>query len=279
VAQEPTEFWGELGIDPVEIALPGGSGFTLRAYRPVDAVTATDVSEREPEADLFTRRPDEPHDEDHLHEFEEELTRQALGEDAGAADSAGDTSVDLEPVDDSGEEEGGDEEAEQAAVEAEEVPLFLTNKGRLLVFKSAEGLVDFVKSDAPHDLRQLPEWGNLSSSISVDEVVPSEDDTYELDLVVENLRGGHDVWDAPLLLSAGEVARDVAYALRLEGVLTMLSPGAPLDDLDEALRAASAGGVGGFLAKRRVRKIGAQQASLGWRTVIGKISGVVDWRD
>jgi len=97
--------------------------------------------------------------------------------------------------------------------------------------------------------------------------------------VVENLRGGHDAWDPNLILSAGEVARDIAYALRLDGVLNVLSPGAPLDNLDEALRSATSGGVGGFLAKRRVRKIGAQQASLGWRTVIGKISGVVDWRD
>ena len=156
---------------------------------------------------------------------------------------------------------------------------FGRHKGKLLLFKSPEGLVGFVKSGAPHDLSQLPEWSELAATLSVDEVEPADDDTYELDLVVENLRGGHDAWDSNLVLSAGEVARDLAYALRLDGVRTMLSPGSPLDGLDEALRAASSGGVGGFLAKRRVRKIGAQQASLGWRTVIGKISGVVDWRD
>jgi hypothetical protein len=37
--------------------------------------------------------------------------------------------------------------------------------------------------------------------------------------------------------------------------------------------------VGGFFAKRRLKKIGAQQAALGWRTIIGKISAAVDWRD
>ena len=68
-------------------------------------------------------------------------------------------------------------------------------------------------------------------------VVPADDDRYELDLVVENLRGGRDAWDADLLISAGEVARDLAYALRLEAVRTALAPGSPLDDLDEALRA------------------------------------------
>jgi hypothetical protein len=295
VAEEPTEYWGALAMDPVEIALPSGSGFTLRAYRPSTEIEGTDVSEREPEEDPFAKPVSSPYDEDELPEFDEdELTRQALGasavdetdedEDETDEDEAGpdrgkrgkkadDTSVDLEPVAEE-DEPGAEEEPE-----AEEVPLFLSHKGKLLLFKSAEGLVKYVKSGGPNDLTQLPQWSELTSTLSVDEVEPADDDTYELDLVVENLRGGHDAWDPDLVLSAGEVARDLAYALRLDSVLTMLSPGAPLDDLDEALRAASSGGVGGFLAKRRVRKIGAQQASLGWRTVIGKISGAVDWRD
>jgi len=292
VAEEPTEFWGALAIDPVEIALPGGSGFTLRAYRSSTAVAGTDISEREPEDDPFTRRPgDDLLDED-LPDFDEdELTRQALSapesDDESGADrlvgdeggSTEDTSLDLEPIADSTDETAEADEADEAEPDVEEVPLFLSHKGRLLLFKSSEGLVDFVKSGAPNDLAQLAEWPELVKTITVDEVEAAEDDSYELDLVVENLRGGHDAWDPDLVLSAGEIARDVAYALRLDAVLKMLSPGSPLDGLDEALRAASSGGVGGFLAKRRVRKIGAQQASLGWRTVIGKISGVVDWRD
>jgi hypothetical protein len=289
VAEEPTEFWGALAIDPVEIALPGGSGFTLRAYRSSTGIEATDVSEREPDADPFTRKPGEDaFDEEDLPEFDEEqLTRLALAaeaeaegdEDSTKRSKTDDTSVDLEPISDEDDAAAAAAAKDEEAEDEEEVPLFLSHKGRLLLFKSTEGLVDFVKSGAPNDLSQLPEWTELTSTLNVDEVEPAEDDTYELDLVVENLRGGHDAWDPNLVLSAGEVARDLAFALRLDGVLTMLSPGSPLDNLDEALRAASSGGVGGFLAKRRVRKIGAQQASLGWRTVIGKISGAVDWRD
>ena len=96
---------------------------------------------------------------------------------------------------------------------------------------------------------------------------------------MENLRGGHDSWDPTLIIEAGEVSRDLAYALRLPAVLDMLSPGSSLDDLDEALRSTVDGGIGAFLGRRRVRKIGAQTASLGWRTIIGKISAAVDWRD
>jgi len=62
-------------------------------------------------------------------------------------------------------------------------------------------------------------------------------------------------------------------------VLNALASGSPLDDLDEALRASESGGVGGFFAKRKLRKIAAQQASLAWRTVIGKIAAAADWRD
>jgi hypothetical protein len=115
--------------------------------------------------------------------------------------------------------------------------------------------------------------------VTAKDVVPREEDTYELDLVVENLRGGSDVWDAPLILRAGEIARDLSFALRIDAVLVALSAGTPLDQLDEALRAAEGGGIGGMLARRRLRKIPAQQSSLAWRTIIGKISAAVDWRD
>ncbi|NUR28558.1 MAG: DNA primase, partial [Catenulispora sp.] len=190
MAEEPTEFWSGYAMDPVEIALPAGSGYTLRAYRTADAVTPTDVSEREPEENPFARKPDEPLEDEDLPDFDEdELTRQALGADAdedaetGKAADKGDTSVDLEPVDDEDEAGAADEEEEsedEAAAEAEEVPLFLTHKGKLLIFKSAEGLVDFVKSDAPHDLRQLAEWDEFAAAVTADEIEPADDDTYEL---------------------------------------------------------------------------------------------------
>src|SRR5262249_25480434 len=53
-SESADELWAAVRIDPVEIALPSGVGYTLRAYRPVDEVTPTDVSEREEE--LFPER-------------------------------------------------------------------------------------------------------------------------------------------------------------------------------------------------------------------------------
>ena len=48
--------WDELRIDPVEIALPAGTGFTLRAYRPASSLTPTDVTERDQDDPFLARR-------------------------------------------------------------------------------------------------------------------------------------------------------------------------------------------------------------------------------
>ena len=156
--------------------------------------------------------------------------------------------------------------------EVEEAVMLATD-GKLHLFRSAEGLVSFVKSDAEHDLAALDGWADLAEELRAEDVVPADDDEYGLDLVVENLRGGHDVWEPDLLIGAGEVARDIGFACGLDDVLTVLSSGSPLDSLDEGLRS------GGFLARRRLRKIGSEQAALGWRSVIGKISAAVEWHD
>ncbi|MGC4852081.1 DNA primase [Micromonospora sp. DT4] len=266
--------WEELRIEPVEIALPAGTGFTLRAYRPAGSLTPTDVTERDQDDPFLARRQ----------VIEEEGDESVVILDEGLAEEFAD-SDDEEPSrrrrDADADATDDDEEGEDATDEAddEEVPVFLSHRGKLLLFKTPESLVNFVRSGAPNDLSQLDSWHELSERVKPADIVPLDEDTYELDLVVENLRGGHDTWDSTLLIEAGEVARDLSYALRLPAVLDMLSAGSSLDDLDEALRATVNGGLGAFLGRRRLKKIGAQTASLGWRTIVGKISAVVDWRD
>lgn len=263
--------WADTRIDPVEIALPSGVGYTLRAYRLSTTLTPTDIGEREEDPfDSKAKHAVPEDDEDTVVILDDDFPGDEDDEDA------------TEEIERHGKHEREDEDAEEAAAEEEpdeEVPVFLSHKGRLLLFKSAESLVSFVRSGAPNDLAQIDTWSELRERLQPADVKPSDDDSYELDLVVENLRGGHDSWDLDLLIQAGEAARDLGYALRLRPVLTALAPGSPLDDLDEALRSAATGGLGGFRGRRRLKKIGAQQASLGWRTIIGKISAAVDWRD
>lgn len=289
-------FWAEVRIDPVEIALPGGVGYTLRAYRPSTEVVEPEIEDRDEDfVTLRGSRADEEDDEDPGID-EAELTRAALAAGRAGERSRRDTDVadgddeylddedlddedieDLDEDDELAEEEEPDEEAD---TEPEEVPVFLSRRGKVLLFRSAEGLVGYVRGADEHELAQLDTWAQVRERIEPADVVPLDEDRYELDLVVGNLRGGHDAWDPGLIIQAGEIARDLAYALRLRPVITALAPGSPLDDLDEGLRTMEEGGFRAIFARRRVRKIDPQTtAALGWRTIIGKISAATDWRN
>jgi hypothetical protein len=259
-------FWKRVRVDPVEIALPGGAGYTLRAYRQNTEIIPADVSEREDDVPMPRRRTavDDVDDGDLLDESE-------VTDELADADEDDELDEDDESAEDSDDDEPGEL--------VEEVPLFLSHGGHLLVFRSAESLAEFVLSDGEHDLQQLDTWDAVTRGIQPEYVVSLPDDTYELDLVVKNLRGGHDAWDPELLVRSGQLARDLGHALHIEPVVLALAPGSPLDDLDDALRAAADGGLGSFFARRKLKKVGAETASIGWRTVIGKIAAVVDWRD
>jgi hypothetical protein len=281
--------WSEVRVGPIEIALPAGVGYTLRAYRSSTEIDRpAPVDRTDDESDEFSaasaavarrRRgnTDEDDDEDayddetDLDESEEAIDEDELDEDELDEDELDEDEDEEEEAEEADEDE--DEEPEQ------EIPVFLGRNGKVFLFHSPEALVEFVKSGAEHDLSQIDTWSTLVKRVTAKDIAPVDDDTYELDLVVENLRGGSDVWDAPLILRAGEIARDLSFALRIDSVLVALSAGTPLDQLDEALRAAEGGGIGGMLARRRLRKIPAQQSSLAWRTIIGKISAAADWRD
>jgi len=302
---EPSALWEQVHIDPVEIALPAGVGYTLRAYR-----MSNELAEPEPVAsaeesaagdDLVVaaegddaptgtiRRGDvkaeatdeDDEDEDARDKADDKAARGKSARDKSADDKSADDEDDEhdEQADEQADEDDEEDEAEEEVAAPEEVPVFLSRRGKVLLFKSPEGLVDFVRSDAPHELAQLDTWAEFVEAVTPADIDPADADRYELDLVTENLRGGHDTWSPGLIISAGEVTRDLAHALRLRPVIEVLAPGSPLDDLDEALRAAESGGLGGLFAKRRLKKIGAQQAYLAWRTIIGKISAAVDWRD
>ena len=279
------ELWDEVRISPVEIAMPGGVGLTLRAYRLASELTPTEIEVDED--DPFDARERaaaaRAAEEDGVIVDDEFAALVAEGDAGTKSERRPDgtvTTEDGEVVAEPAPEDFADEPAEtEEKEEDEEVPVFLSHRGKLLLFKTPEALVSFIRSGAPHDLAQLDTWPIVAKRVESSDIDPTPDDRYELDLVVENLRGGHDTWDLPLLIAAGEVARDLGHALRLKPVILALASGSPLDDLDESLRSAESGGMGGFFGRRKLRKIGAQQASLGWRSIIGKISAAVDWRD
>lgn len=257
---ETDKLWNEMSVDPVELHLGKDSGFTLRAYRMSDTLPgAKPVAE---EADAEDEAPSGG-----KAEKEEDVAPE--DEDAPEPDAA-DFADDETPA----EEE--DEDALDA--EPEEVPVFLTRKGKLLVFREPDALVAYVKENDDHDLAVIEEYAELQERLTADDVVCDEDDTYELDLVVANLRGGQESWEPELLIKAAEVGRDLGYALKNDSVIASLAPGSPLDDLDETFRVVVDGGLRGKLAKRRLKKSDSQQAAIAWRGVIAKINDHVEWR-
>ncbi|SHN45437.1 hypothetical protein [Cryptosporangium aurantiacum] len=294
------EYWAALGIDPVEIALPrGGVGLTLRQYRVVEEEPEDELDEELEAEALAAAEEDDPDDADEdedaprgkradADDDEDEDDETDRRSRRGAADLDDEDDEDDEDVrdrrardfddedfeDDEDEVTGDDEQPGRARVAAgEEEAVFLATNGTLHLFRDAESLVAFVKSPAVHDLAGSESWAELVETITPDLVVPDDEDRYELDLVVDNLRGGRDVWERDLIIGAGELARDLAYALHLTEVEAVLASGSPLDDLDEALRAK------GFFGRRKLKKIGAEQAALAWRSVIGRISSSVEWHD
>jgi len=151
-------------------------------------------------------------------------------------------------------------------------PVFLGTDGVAYAFRSAEGLVEFLRSDEPHDLADLPGWEEVKAADEID-VTPDEMGVYQLDLVVTMLRAGADSWDAELLVLAGECARDLAKYAELADALAALAPGSPLDALDDDLR------NGGILARRRLRKLDGDMLAIGWRSVISRLGAAIDFRD
>jgi hypothetical protein len=261
---ETDKLWNEMSVDPVELHLGKDSGFTLRAYRMSDTLPGGKTA-AEPEPAEDEEEDDEPR-----------------GKHADDADAAPEDEDAPEPdaADFADDDEGDAAEEDEDALDAtpEEVPVFLTRKGKLLVFREAEALVAYVKGNDDHDLAVIEEYAELQQRLSTGDIVCDEDDTYELDLVVANLRGGQEAWEPELLIKAAEVGRDLGYALKNDSIVNSLAPGSPLDDLDETFRIVVDGGLRGKLAKRRLKKNDSQQAAIAWRGVIAKINDHVEWR-
>ncbi|MGH3746777.1 MAG: hypothetical protein ACRDT8_05195, partial [Micromonosporaceae bacterium] len=181
-------FWEKLRVEPIEIALPRGVGYTLRAYRmsdlfedeePADAVEADDEEATEEAAVSASKKPSKSSDKDEPEDADDD-TDDDESDDRDAAETEDE---------ESGQEE--EEEEEEARAEPEEIPIFLIQDQHLMLFRSPEGLVEFVRSEVPHDLDEIEEWETLRSELTPEHVAPADEDRYELDLVVENLRGGH----------------------------------------------------------------------------------------
>ena len=117
-------FWKRVEIDPVEIALPGGVGYTLRAYRMDTDVTPSDYSGRE---DLeFPDRARAYANELDDEEFDgvDDLDDEASDEEDLELEEDAEALADDE--DDDADDDDDDDALAAAEAADEEVPLFLS---------------------------------------------------------------------------------------------------------------------------------------------------------
>jgi len=136
------ELWDEVRIQPVEIALPGGVGLTLRAYRKASELTPTEVEGDEDDPFDARERAAAAARADEEEVIVDEEYAALIAEDTGAADRKdGEAAEEPDPADFEDEEDAADAHAAE-----EEVPVFLSHRGRLLTFKTPESLVSFIRS-------------------------------------------------------------------------------------------------------------------------------------
>ena len=237
-----TKFWSAVKVEPVEIALNSGVGLTLRAYRMDDEITPADVSGR----DRRRRDAAAPVAVTTDEEIRGVRRRGARRRRARPPSSRTTTTTRSRREDEDDEDE--DEDEASRTRRPEEVPVFLTHAGKLLLFQR-RGLVEFVRSGAGNDLTQLDTWTKLVDGVRAGTSCPAG-----RGLVRARPRRGEPArrprrWDPTLLIEAGEVARDLAYALRIAGVLA-LSPGSRWTTSTRRCAPRSTAGSAAFMARR-----------------------------
>lgn len=164
------------------------------------------------------------------------------------------------------------------------VASFLSRGGRLLLFRTAEGLARFVREESGHDLADPSGWREDTAARDrvaaavLAAVAGGTTISYELDLVPTNLAGTSDEWIADLLLPARDVMAELAGALNLPRIRASLADGEYLDRFDDALRVSlHAGRFSG--ARRRLRSFESSRLTTQWRQLIRWLEQAVEWRD
>ena len=182
---EATDFWESVGILPVELILPEGSGLTLRCY-------------------------------------------------------------------------------------VEDAPRFLGSKGKVYLFRSADGLGTFIRGKSRHDLREIATWADVVESDVA--ALPAEEDRYDLAEISDLFGHGSstDVFDYSRLAHAFDGALDIAEYAELDNVAGLIRPDTPLGGaFVESQR-----GLGKSLAPADT----AAMASA-WDELVEMVSGAVRWQD
>jgi hypothetical protein len=116
----------------------------------------------------------------------------------------------------------------------DDVPLFLSRGGEILVFSSAEGLENYIADPkVRHRLSDLNFWPEIRDAVAGGDaaVVAGSENTYVLDGLAEQIAAGPETVDSAQLDLAVELLTDAAEARSDEETVEALSSASPLGNL------------------------------------------------
>ncbi|MEU0558483.1 Hsp70 family protein [Dactylosporangium sp. NPDC006015] len=156
--------------------------------------------------------------------------------------------------------------------------VFLARAGGPLLFRSVEGLTEYLLDDDTHELAAVPGWDAARDRFVTLVGHPGDEDVIDLDLVQYNLGHPPQQWLPDLLIGARDVAVELADAFDLHDIGALLAPGTLLDTVDDLLRTADQP----FTARstrRRLATVDADTVRATWHAIAARLDGVAAWSD
>ncbi|WP_173161560.1 Hsp70 family protein [Phytohabitans suffuscus] len=156
------------------------------------------------------------------------------------------------------------------------VAVFASQGPRLPLFRRPEQATDHAAGGDDHAMASILHWESLRESMAVAFLPLLPRNRYVLDLPSVSLERDPKQWLTDLIVQAGDIARELTYALDIPQGQDLLGPGTLLDRLDDALRAAQRSSLR-RKAHRDLRAFDQARLVSGWRRVASLIDSHLDW--
>ncbi|SHN47368.1 Hsp70 family protein [Cryptosporangium aurantiacum] len=164
-----------------------------------------------------------------------------------------------------------DDEGDTSAV-------FASEGSRLPLFPRPEQAGDYAVGTDDHAMTSVLHWEALRDSMALAFLPLIPENRYHLDMPAVTLERKPKDWLIELVINAGDLARELSYALDIPEGQDLLGPGTLLDRADDALRVAQRTPFR-LHGRRDLRAFDQAQLVAAWRRVAAVIDAQLDWRD
>jgi hypothetical protein len=155
---------------------------------------------------------------------------------------------------------------------------YLTESGRLPLFRRPERAAGFAAATARHGLTEVFGWPHWAATLRTGLLPLHENHRYAVDLASLNLGREPDLWLRPLLIRSVQAVRELIRALALPDGEALFQPGGLLDQFDELVRLAEYGPHRRW-ARRQLSTLDRSELIRQWRYAVSLVEERIDWRD